>query len=152
MSRLLNERVLVLFVLLLAALALYASSFLGSYSDVGSAHSPVFFPRIILTIWIGLTLIALVQAVTDAAEAPPISGLLRLLLLVAAVLIYTNLVTRFGFFLTSAVFSTVCLPVFGVRHPLVVIAYALAVPGALVLLFNHTLGMPLPVSPFTHYF
>ena len=152
MSRYLNERVLVLLVLFLCAAALYASSFAQTFSDVGNAHSPVFFPRIILLIWMGLTVIALGQTVLEGASPKPIHGVFRLAAIVVAAVVYTNLLTRYGFFLTSAAFVAVSLPVFGIRHPLVVAAYALAVPGALVALFNHVLGMPLPTSPFTHVF
>jgi hypothetical protein len=154
MSRFLNERVLVLLALLLVAAALYASSFAQTFSDVGSAHSPVFFPRIVLVLWMGLAVIALAQVLMQGYEAQPIHGIWRLavLVLVLATVVYTNLVTKYGFFLTSAGFAVVCLGVFGLRNPLVVLAYAVAVPGALVLLFNHSLGMPLPTSPFTYYF
>ena len=152
MSRVLNEQVFVLLALLLTALALYASSFAQTFSDVGSAHSPVFFPRIILLIWIGLAAIALGQAVMEGTTARPIAGLARLGVLAAACIVYTNILTAYGFFLTSAAFALICLPVFGVRHPVIILLYAVAVPGALVALFNHVLGMPLPTSPFTHIF
>ncbi|CUJ00984.1 tripartite tricarboxylate transporter TctB family protein [Cognatishimia activa] len=152
MSRHLNERVFVLLALLLSAVALYRSSLTLSFSDVGSAHSPVFFPQIILVLWIGLTVIALGQTLMQSVKAQPIDGVFRLIILVAASIAYTNLLTMYGFFLTSALFTLICLPVFGMRHPAILTGYAIAVPGALVLLFNHVLGMPLPTSPFTHYF
>ncbi|MEE2944241.1 MAG: tripartite tricarboxylate transporter TctB family protein [Pseudomonadota bacterium] len=152
MSRHLNERVFVLLALLLSAVALYRSSLTLSFSDVGSAHSPVFFPQIILVLWMGLTVIALGQTLMQSVKAQPIDGVFRLIILVAASIAYTNLLTMYGFFLTSALFTLICLPVFGMRHPAILTGYAIAVPGALVLLFNHVLGMPLPTSPFTHYF
>lgn len=152
MSRYLNERVLVLLVLLLVAAALFASSFAQTFSDVGSAHSPVFFPRIILVLWMGLAVIAMAQVLLQGHKAEPIEGVWRLVVLVVATLIYTNLITTYGFFLTSAAFALVCLAIFGLRNPLVILVYAVAVPGVLVLLFNHSLRMPLPTSQFTHYF
>ncbi|MEM1363179.1 MAG: tripartite tricarboxylate transporter TctB family protein [Pseudomonadota bacterium] len=152
MSRYLNERVFVLLLLLLVAAALYASSFAQTFSDVGNAHSPVFFPRIVLVLWMGLAVIALAQVLMQGFVAEPIHGVWRLVVLVIATIAYTNLLTQYGFFLSSAVFAVVCLAVFGVRNPLIMVIYAIAVPGALVLLFNHSLGMPLPTSPFTHYF
>jgi len=33
-----------------------------------------------------------------------------------------------------------------------IVLFAVLVPGALVFLFNHTLGMPLPTSRFTYLF
>lgn len=152
MSRVLNERVAVLLVLFLVAAALYASSFAQTFSDVGSAHSPVFFPRIILVLWMGLAGIAMAQVMMQGYVAEPIHGIWRLLVLVAATVVYTNYITVYGFFLCSAAFAMICLVIFGLRNPLVIALYAVAVPGALVGLFNHMLGMPLPTSPFTHYF
>ncbi|MEM6849404.1 MAG: tripartite tricarboxylate transporter TctB family protein [Pseudomonadota bacterium] len=152
MSRFLNERVFVLFVLLLVAAALYASTFTQSFSDVGNAHSPVFFPRIILVLWLGLALIALIQTLIFAPANAPLFGLVRLAILIAAAVAYTMFLNSYGFFLTSAAFAVVCLIVFGVRNPLIIVLYAVAVPGGLVALFNHVLKMPLPTSPFTFYF
>ena len=79
-------------------------------------------------------------------------GLWRVAVLVAASVVYTNVLTTYGFFLSSVGFVVICLPVFGVRHPVAIVAFALAVPAALVALFNHVLAMPLPTSPFTYYF
>ena len=152
MSRFVNERVFVLLILLLVAAALYASTFTQSFSDVGNAHSPVFFPRIILVLWIGLSLIALIQTLISAPANTPIVGLLRLAILIAAAVAYTMFLNQYGFFLTSAAFAVVCLVVFGVRSPIIIVVYAVVVPGALVALFNHILKMPLPTSPFTFYF
>lgn len=152
MSHALNERVVALLALLLVGVALYVSSFRQDFTDAGLAHSPMFFPRIILIAWIGLAAIAVVQAIMQRQSSSKIDGIGRLALLVLAALAYTNLLTTYGFFLTSAAFAAVCLPVFGIRNPAVVAAYAIAVPGALVVLFNHVLGMPLPTAPFTYLF
>jgi hypothetical protein len=72
--------------------------------------------------------------------------------LIVASLIYTNVIGREGFFLPSVIFAVICLLTFGIRNPLVILGYAVAVPGALVLFFNHLLSMPLPVSRFSHLF
>ncbi|MEL7213182.1 MAG: tripartite tricarboxylate transporter TctB family protein [Pseudomonadota bacterium] len=152
MQRILNERVAVLLGLLLTAAALYASTFSLSFSSAGSGQSPVFFPRIILSLWMGLALIALVQCLRTSEPNAPVARWWRVWVLLIAAVIYTNVIGREGFFLPSMVFAMISLPIFGIRNPLVVIAYAVAVPGALVLLFNHGLSMPLPVSRFTHLF
>lgn len=152
MSNFLNERIAVLFALLLLAASLFYASYSFDFSHVGSAHSPVFFPRIILIIWMGLTVIALLQAYFQKEANKKIEGFGRLSILVVATLIYSNAITAYGFFLSSVAFALVCLPVFGIRNPLLVAIYCIVVPGSLVVLFNHILGMPLPTSPFTYLF
>lgn len=152
MSNIVKENVLVQLTLLVLGCALYWTTFTVSFSDVGSAHSPVFFPRIILTLWIGLSLISLCQSLMATQTATPVHSLGRLAVLIVAVILYSNMITIWGFFLCSVVLAVIALPLFGVRHPAIVIAYSLLVPGALVALFNHMLGMPLPTSPFTYLF
>lgn len=151
MSRFVNERVLTQLLLLAIACGLLIST-LGSHPDVPAAQSPVFFPRIILGLWIGLTLIGLIQDVTSNKEVNGVDRLVATALFIVAALVYVNLVTRLGFALSSAPFAAVGLVLFGIRSPVAIILYAIAVPGAIVLLFNHLLGMPLPTSPFTHLF
>lgn len=152
MTPLLRERPIVLLVLLLTGVALYWSTLGQEFSDVGSAHSPVFFPQIVLALWIGLTALAIVQSVLKNEANEPIENALWLAVIVLGGVVYVNLISTFGFFLTSVGFCLVALPAFGIRHPLIVLVFALATPGAIVALFNHTLAMPLPTSPFTYWF
>ena len=151
MTRILNERVLTQLVLLAVAVGLFITT-LGSHQGVAAAQSPVFFPRIILGLWIGLTLIGLAQDLLSHNEVGGIERLGAVALFILAALIYVNLVTRWGFAVGSAPFAAIGLLLFGIRNPLIILAYAIAVPGVIVLLFNHILGMPLPTSPFTHLF
>ena len=152
MQRFANERVSVQLGLLIVAVALYASTFGQSFSSSDLAQSPMFFPRIILTLWIGLSLIALVQAIRGDERTAPIVSWTRIGVILIAALIYTNVIGSEGFFLSSFVFALICLPAFGIRNPLIVVLFAILVPGALVLLFNHTLAMPLPTSRFSYLF
>ncbi|WP_299295867.1 tripartite tricarboxylate transporter TctB family protein [uncultured Tateyamaria sp.] len=152
MQRFANERVVVQFGLLILAVALYASTFQQSFSASDLAQSPMFFPRIILTLWIGLAVVALIQTVRTQETQSPIASWPRIGVVIVAALIYTNVIGSEGFFLPSVVFALICLPAFGVRNPLLVAVFAILVPGALVFLFNHTLGMPLPTSRFTYVF
>ncbi len=152
MQRLANERVIVQLGLLIVAVALYASTFQQSFSASDLAQSPMFFPRIILTLWIGLAVIALVQTIRADETQAVIASWPRITIVIVAALIYCNIIASEGFFLPSVVFALVCLPAFGIRNPLLVVPFAILVPGALVLLFNHTLGMPLPTSRFTYLF
>ena len=152
MQTLLSERVLVLLALLIAATALFATTFGTEYRLLGAVQSPVFFPRIILGTMIALTLMAIVQDALSGARDAPIDQWLALIIFVIAALIFVNLITRIGFMLSAVPFSMIALWVFGLRNPLAILAYAIAVPGSLVVLFNHILALPLPTSPFTYYF
>lgn len=152
MHRLANERMIVQFALLVVAVALYASTFGQSFTSSDVAQSPMFFPRIILSLWIVLNVISLIQTYLSAEESVPIASWPRIGIVVIAAFIYTNVIGPEGFFLPSVVFALVCLPAFNIRNPFLVGLFAIAVLGSLVLLFNHVLGMPLPTSRFTYLF
>jgi hypothetical protein len=152
MQSLLSERVLVLLTLLVAAAALFATTFGAEYLLLGAVQSPVFFPRIILGLMMGLALIAIAQDVLKGETVPEVEKCAALIVFVIAALIFANAITRIGFMLSAAPFSVLALWVFGIRNPLVIAAYAVAVPGSLVVLFNHVLKLPLPTSPFTYLF
>jgi hypothetical protein len=152
MQSLLSERVLVLLTLLVAAAALFATTFGAEYLLLGAVQSPVFFPRIILGLMMGLALIAIAQDVLKGETVPEVEKWAALIVFVIAALIFANAITRIGFMLSAAPFSVLALWVFGIRNPLVIAAYAVAVPGSLVVLFNHVLKLPLPTSPFTYLF
>lgn len=152
MSRILSEGIVVQFAILVVAVALFASTYGQSFTATDLAQSPMFFPRIILGLWIVLGLIALGQAIRAQDRTAPISSWGRIAIVVIAAVIYTNMIGSEGFFLPSVVFSAICLPAFGMRNPFVVAGFAVLLPGALVLVFNHALGMPLPTSRFTYLF
>lgn len=152
MQILFSERILVLLALLLAALGLFATTFGTEYRLLGAVQSPVFFPRIILGIMIALTGVAIVQDLIARDGVARIEKLGALAVLVVAALLFANGLTRVGFFLSAVPFSVVSLWIFGLRAPVVLVVYALVVPGTLVVLFNHVLHLPLPTSPFTYFF
>ncbi|MGY6633442.1 MAG: tripartite tricarboxylate transporter TctB family protein [Alkalilacustris sp.] len=150
-----TERALTTLALLLVGIALLASTFEAGIARPERAFSPSFFPQIVLGMWCALALAGLVADVrAGPAGAPPSApgGLWRAAALAVGLLAVAWLMPKLGFALTAAGFCAVALPLFGVRHPVAVAAYALAVPGALVGVFNHLLRMPLPTSPFTHLF
>lgn len=134
-------------VLLMFGCALYASTFGANYADLGGAFSPVFFPRIILSGWIALALFSLIA---DALSGK-LSGSVQWLAVVTvsiAMYAYTELMPIAGFFISSVVFSIVVLLAMGQRKAMDIMLFSIIVPGALIVLFNHVLTMPLPVSPF----
>lgn len=150
----LNERALTTLALLLAGIALLASTFEPGIARPERAFSPSFFPQIVLALWCGLAVLGLVADVRSGPQGSAAAawGLWRAAALAAALLAFAALMPRLGFALTAAGFCTLALPLLGVRHPLAVAVYAVAVPAALVGLFNHLLRMPLPTSPVTHLF
>jgi len=152
MQSLLSERVLVLLTMLIVAGALFATTFGTEYRLLGAVQSPVYFPRIILGIMIFLILIAVLQDIRKQEVVDPVEKWGALIVFVLATVIYANGITRIGFMLASVPFSMLGLWVFGIRHPLAIVAYTIAVPGSIVLLFNHILKLPLPTSPFTYLF
>lgn len=134
-------------VLLILGCALYASTLGASYADLGGAFSPVFFPRIILVGWIVLALLSLIA---DALSGKLSGGVqwLAVGIVSIAMYAYTELMPITGFFISSVVFSIVVLLATGQRKVPDIMLFSIIVPGALVVLFNHVLTMPLPVSPF----
>lgn len=127
--------------------ALFVTTLSATYADLGGAFSPVFFPRIILGGWIALALLSLVADFLST-ERVTSSHWVTVVLVSAALFAYIELMPVIGFFLSSVVFSLVVLLATGQRNAIAIGLFSIAVPGALVLLFNHLLTMPLPVSPF----
>lgn len=55
-----------------------------------------------------------------------------------------------GFFLASVAFCAITLWLLGWSKPIPLLIFSVGLPGALVILFNHWLTLPLPTSPITH--
>jgi hypothetical protein len=145
--RVVTETSVVSVILLLVALGLTLSTFGLQFADLGGAFSPMFFPRIILAILLGL---ALLNVVIDVM-AQPSSGPIRLGSVIAislAFVAYVILLPKLGFFLSSVPLALGMLWILKVRTPMALFGIAIGIPGALVALFNHVLTMPLPTSPF----
>lgn len=147
-----SERVLVLLTVLMAAGGLFASTLGAEYRLLGAVQSPVFFPRIILGLIMGLSLIVMVQDLMAKNTWQAVEQWGALIAFVIASLLFANAITRLGFMVSAVPFSALALWIFGIRNALVIVAYAIAVPGSLVFLFNHVLKLPLPTSPFTYLF
>lgn len=146
-----NERSLTALVLLVIGAALLSSTYGAQYADLGGAFSPMFYPRIILFIWVALTLLALATELMarEGTEAP---NILRVVVLSLATLVFLYAMPRLGFFLSAVPFSLLALITLGLRSPLPILGVAVGVPAALVALFNHLLILPLPTSPVAWWF
>jgi hypothetical protein len=147
----LNERRVTSLVLLLIAAALLSQSYGQSYADLGSAFSPMFFPRIILWLWVGLAVLDLLSEARKRTETER-PRLAQVVIIAVGTLVFLWSMTRLGFFLSAVPFTALVLITLNARRPPAVLAVSLGVPVALVALFNHALSLPLPTSPFTWWF
>lgn len=146
-----TERSLGAVTLLIIPIALLFSTLGLKFADLGGAFSPVFFPRIILWLWLGLASLNVILTLWHQAPAAahPLArvGLLALLLIA-----YALAILPVGFFIASLVFSLATLGLLGWKKPISLIVFSVGLPAALVVLFNHWLALPLPTSPLTHFF
>ena len=99
MQSLLSERVVVLLTVLIAAGALFATTFGADYRLLGAVQSPVFFPRIVLGAIMGLTLIAILQDVRGRKKVAHVEKWGALIAFVVASILFANAITRVGFML-----------------------------------------------------
>jgi hypothetical protein len=147
----LNERSITALVLFMVGLGLLSQTFGQQYADLGGAFSPMFYPKIILSFWVALAALDLGTELVNRTDTQR-PRLLRVVIMALASLAFLYGMTRLGFFLSAVPFCLVALLTLGMRRPLPVLGVALGVPAALVALFNHTLTLPLPTSPFTWWF
>ena len=147
MKSLLKERSICAVFLLLLTTALMVSTFGLKFADLGGAFSPMFFPRIILAILMGLAAVNAVWDVLNDDAAKPIK-LWPVVIVSCAIFGLVLLLVPLGYFISSLVSGIVILFALGLRSPLKLILVPGLSAAALVLLFNHVLKMPLPTSPF----
>lgn len=127
--------------------ALVVSTFGLQFADLGGAFSPMFFPRIILFMLLGLAALNVAIDFIGKHDAVPIR-LLPVLGIGLSLLIHVLIMIPLGYFLSSVALGVSLLLCLGLRHPAQIIGIPLVGAGALLVLFNHVLKMPLPTSPF----
>ncbi len=147
MSGVISERRVVSTILLVLTAGLVLSTFGLQFADLGGAFSPMFFPRIILFILLGLAVANVVIDGLAATDGQPIE-LLPVVIIGAAFMGYVLLLIPLGYFISSTLVGVVILVALGLRNPVQVLGVPLAASVGLVALFNHVLKMPLPTSPF----
>jgi len=147
----LNERRVTSLVLVLIAAALLSNTYGQQYADLGGAFSPMFFPRIILWLWVFLASIDLVSELVKRTDTKK-PEILRVVIIATSTVLFLWSMTRLGFFLSAVPFTALVLVTLNARRPLPLMAVSVGVPMALVALFNHVLTLPLPTSPFTWWF
>lgn len=146
MSDLLTERRCLSVVILVLVAGLIFSTFGLQYADLGGAFSPMFFPRIILVILLGL---AVLNVVIDALVPAPDNPIQFWPVVVIGLgfIAYVLALVPLGYFFSSVAIGIVVLLALGLRNPLQLVLVPVLSAGALVALFNHVLKMPLPTSP-----
>lgn len=147
MNRLFSERRIVSTLILVLSFGLIASTFGLGFADLGGAFSPMFFPRIILTILTTLAALnVLVELITNN-DGKPIN-LWPVIIIGISFLFYVLALVHAGYFISSVVLGFIILVALGIRNPFVLVFVPVVSAGSLVALFNHVLKMPLPSSPF----
>jgi len=147
MSDLFTERRGLCVVILLLVAGLVLSTFGLQFADLGGAFSPMFFPRIILVILLGLAALDLLLELLRPTKDAPIQ-FWPVALISLAFIAYVLLLVPLGYFISSIALGIVVLLALGLRNPMQIILIPTLGSGALVALFNHVLKMPLPTSPF----
>lgn len=142
-----SERRIVSVLILVLSAGLAASTLGLSFADLGSAFSPMFFPRIVLGI---LTLLALINVLIDlrSRDATNPINVKPVLIIGVAFLGYVLLLMPLGYFITSVAMGVIVLLALGLRSPVMLVLVPVLSAGSLIVLFNHVLKMPLPASPF----
>jgi hypothetical protein len=133
-----------------------SEKYVAGIADYG--FSPVFFPEILLIVWLGLSLVLAIKSFLgmrleledpDALSlekdanriAPPI------LCLILTVL-YSVLMVQIGFLFSSVLYSIAFMLIFGYRRMLAILLISTIFPVILWYVFNFSLHMPLPTSPW----
>ena len=147
MSGLLSERRVISVIILVLTAGLVVSTFGRQFADLGGAFSPMFFPRIILMALLGLAALNVVVDLLVTPNAKPIE-LWPVLIIAAAFMGYVLSLMSLGYFISSVGVGIIILLAIGLRSPMKIIFIPVIGAGALVVLFNHILKMPLPSSPF----
>lgn len=147
MSTLFSERRCLSVVIMLLVAGLVISTFGLEFADLGGAFSPMFFPRIILTILLALSALNVVLDVLATTKSQSIN-IAPVVCISLSFLVYVFAMVPLGYFISSVALGIVVLLALGLRNPIQIIASPIVGAGSLVALFNHVLKMPLPTSPF----
>lgn len=150
------EEVALSAVLLAAPLALLVVGRGATFAELGGAFSPMFFPTLVLWFWAGVAGLGLASTLLRARPEgrPPIPAArwAQAGVVAALMALFVWGFTEIGFLLSGIGFTVGTLLVLGIRAPVLLIAFSVLAPGAILVLFHHVLGLPLPTSPFSYRF
>ena len=136
--------------LLLLALSLLVHTYSDEYEGmgIGAEFGPMFYPRILLWMWIGIPGLLVVTSVVGKTKAPAAQKWGRLFGMFALVALCTLLLTQIGFLFSILLFSLSSSWFMGYRKPLGLVLSGIVFPVATWYLFHEILLIRLPVSPW----
>lgn len=137
-------------VLLLIGALLMASTFDPKYQGfgIGSDLTPVFFPRLLLSLWLILSAIILVRGFMAGAADWPYQMKARCAGVVVVVLGCTWAMTVVGFLFAMIPCFMIVSVLLGYRRPLPIVVFGLLVPILTWFVFTEMIEVFLPTSPW----
>jgi len=136
--------------LLLAGAGLLIHSYDARYEGmgVGAAVTPMFYPRILLWLWVLLAMALVVKPLMGKERNVPTQRWPALLGIVATAGAGAALMNVIGFLFSSILFCLAASLQMGYRRPLGLVLTGIVFPLATWYLFQKLLMIPLPVSPW----
>jgi hypothetical protein len=136
--------------LLLLAMALLLHTYSDEYEGmgIGAQFGPMFYPRILLWMWAGLSGLLVVTSVLGKVGPPAAQRWGRLALMFGLVSGSTFLLTQIGFLFSMLLFALSSSWFMGYRKPLGLALAGVVFPISTWYLFHEILLIRLPVSPW----
>lgn len=133
-----------------AALLLWGESFREDYYLARASHAmgPAFFPRIVLSGMVLLSLAVIIGAIRNESGAVRLEGAAPVLGLIAITIAYGIAMFWIGFLISSFLFIVAASLILGYRNLPVVIPVAAAYAFAVWFMFQKILLIILPASPW----
>ena len=137
-------------VLLLIGALLMLSTFDPRYQGfgIGSDLSPMFFPRLLLTLWLVLSGVILVRGLMGGAGHWPFQMKARCAGVVVVVLGFTYAMTVVGFLFAMIPCFMIVSLLLGYRRPAPIVVFGLLVPILTWFVFTEVIEVFLPTSPW----
>ena len=135
---------------LIIALLLWGETFRDDYhlSRVSHAMGPAFYPRLVLTGMVILSLFVVADALRKERGRVKLDGFGRVVALVAITIAYGMAIFWIGFLFSSFVFIIAVSVALGYRQFLVIVPVAAAYAVAVWFIFQEILLIVLPSSPW----
>lgn len=134
--------------LLILGGALLHQTFDARYAGqgAGAVFSPMFYPRIVLGIWIALAAILVVKGLLAGRSPPAAHRAGRFALLAGLLVVVIAALPIAGFLPAATLFVLLAPPILGYRRPVPWLLTAALFPAAVWHIFNNVLNIPLPAS------
>ena len=137
-------------VLCLIGAGLLLHTFDPHYEDmgIGAEFGPMFYPRILLVLWVGLSIGLVVEPFLGKESDVPRQRWGRLVVMLALVAACTFLLTEIGFLFATVLFCLTASYFMGYRGPIGLVLTGLVFPFCTWYLFDKILLILLPTSPW----